>query len=1035
MSRLTAARSSVVLWPVLIALASSSARALDPEVPLAQMKVTRWGRDDGLPTDTVRRLARTPQGMILIGTEIGLVVFDGVTFTHHTVATQPGLPANSIEALLVHGDDVWIGTARGLAVWRDRTITALGDAEGVPATHIKELLVDRTGRLWILTAVGVFVRHHGAVQPIENERHEPRRPICSSGVELPDGSIALACTALRLWRDGRLAEPLIPEPRPTELALGPDGTLWFAADTGDIYRYTDGHAELVMSREDRVLMLHVDRHGALWVVGPGPGIQRRTADGRVEELLLPEGSRPAGARAIIEEPDGAMLFGTSEFGLVRVHDGATRILDRRSGGPTNVASVFVGRDGKVWLAGSSETALVAFDGARVERIASDVPVLTHLEEPDGTHWVGLPTGLGRVRAGAIEPEPLPVDSPVVFALARGREGALWIGTYSHGLLRRAAETALVKSADGRPLDVTALLIGKDERTLWVGTAKGVCRVPDMMAPTPIADCLDEARGGPPAMVLDMHEDRDGGLWLATFEGGLVRVRADGVAVLTERHGLPYANFYAILEDDAERFWISGPTGVVRLARRELDAVADGRSARVAPRFFGAADGLPVDETNGGSMTAARAPDGRLWFATPRGAVGIDPHAREPLRRSPPSVIEEVRVGARTLSLSGGTIEPGEGELVVRFTAPTLERARALRFRYRINGVEADWVDAGTRRVAVFTDLPPGRHDFRVQALAEGAADYGPEARLVIERSPAFSETAGFRLLVGAAFVLVLVLGHRWRVARILARKRELERVVGERTHELAEARDALAESNAGLERRVAEALMALRSAERMAAYGHAVASVAHEVRQPLFALGTTSFTLSQRLAERPDLAKIVSRLDRETKRLNRVMEELLDFAKPRGLALDWTPAAAVLNEAVEAFRAAHDPEAKLALDIVIDPTLPELRVDSARLQQVLVNLMHNAQKYARGMRSLGVRAERAGEDVVVVEVADDGQGIAPGDLERIFEPFFTTGGTGLGLAIARRIVEEHGGTITVSSSPEGTTFRITLPIGGPPGAP
>ncbi|MFO0748213.1 MAG: ATP-binding protein [Myxococcota bacterium] len=502
-----------------------------------------------------------------------------------------------------------------------------------------------------------------------------------------------------------------------------------------------------------------------------------------------------------------------------------------------------------------------------------------------------------------------------------------------------------------------------------------------------------------------------------------------------RQGLPWATVYALLPDSGGRLWMSGLTGLARVDGGALDAVADGRAPRLEPRVFGRGDGLPVDETNGGGNVAARGPDGRLWFATPRGTVFIDPAAVAEPPRSPASVLEEVRAGARRLARNGGEVAPDERTLLIRYTAPTFDRPDALRFRYRLDGVDADWVDAGSRRVAMYTGLDPGVRTFRVAALADGAADYGPEASIALELRPAFVETAVFKALLAALALALVALVHRWRTRQLVARQRLLGHLVDERTRELAHAQSELVALNADLEQRVDRAVTSLRAAERMAAYGHTVAGVAHEVRQPLFALGTTAFVLGDKLRDRPELAGELQLLDRETRRMNRVMEELLDFAKPRELLLGPTDLAGLVREAVDTFRAEHDPEARVPVTLALDEALGEVRLDAGRLQQVLVNLLHNAQKHAAGLTRVTVATLAAGPGRVAIEVGDDGRGIAPGDLERVFEPFFTTGGTGLGLAIARRIVVEHGGDMTVRSSAAGTTFRIELPLDGPAHAP
>ncbi|MCC6624960.1 MAG: hypothetical protein IT385_27180 [Deltaproteobacteria bacterium] len=1050
-----------MLLLALAALVPGRARALDPKVPLPQLGAAVWDREQGLPSEVVRALARGADGLVFVGTELGLVILDGVAVTRvdeETAAPGGGvLPSSAVEALLVVGDTLWIGTPRGLARWDRGLVRALEPDAELPAVRVHALLADRRGDLWVATDEGVFIGRQGRFAPLPkapDAPSDPVRSVCSALLELPDGAVAMACEELYLYRDGRLGAPIAGLADAAALALGADGSLWIGRGYGkgvgrigkDALAATGGvvaaaAVEPALERPDSAVVF-VDPEGALWVGGNGPTVIRRTGDGRAEELALPDGRTPHGCRSFLAEPTGAMLIGCA-IGVVRVSEGVVRILDTRSRAPKNPMTVYADRQGALWLADSDDASLGVFrDGALVRRHELAAPALAHLEARDGTHWIGTPAGLHRVAGDALEPVPVGEGPAVVLSLAEGPQGELWLTTGDRGVVRLSGGVATsVERAAGDPKQYTALLVTRDGKSLWVGTANGPCvlslagrpggaGLPAGPPPIGPLDCLDEARRGPGTLTITLHEDRAGAIWVGTFEHGLVRIAGGRAFVFRREHGLPFDTHYAILEDDEQRFWISGPAGVFRVARAELDAVDDGRAARVEVRRFGRDDGLPIDETNGGGVSASRARDGRLWFATPRGAVGFDPRRPDPVPRSPPALVEELRTGGRALSTRGETLEVDERDLLVRYTAPTFERAAGLSFRHRLDGVDAGWVDAGPRRVAMYNGLPPGRHVFRVAARAVGARDYGDEASFVVVVPPRFTETTAFKLILIALGALALYGIHRWRLARLVARQAELAHLVALRTRELALAKEALEEMNTNLEHKVAAAVDALRSAERMAAYGHTVAGVAHEVRQPLFALSTATFLLGQKLRDRPELVRDVQGLERETRRMNRVMEELLEFAKPRELLLGPAAIEALVREAVEIFRAEHDPDATTPLELALAPDLPAARVDVTRLQQVLVNLLHNAKKHAAGMTRVKVGARVEGERVVI-EVADDGRGIAPADLPRVFEPFFTTGGTGLGLAITRRIVEDHGGAITVESGTSGTTFRVALPIGGP----
>lgn len=1022
-----AATAVVALMP------TPMARALPVDVPLAQLSIRTWDRRDGLSTNMIDAVVETPDGLVWFGTQTGLYALDGVAVRRFTTSTTPELPADAIEALAVDGDVLWIGTPRGLGRYEAGVFRRVGPDAGIGAVRVFSLVVPRPGELWAGTTEGQLIGRNGRFAPLtERPGGPPVRHVCPAVASSGDGDMLLACDGLYAYRGGILGPALAVPPGAHEVAVGPHGEVWVGFTHAGVLRIDGGRSRPVVARPDGVTALYVDREGALWVGGAGPKMQRIAPDGRIDEVTLPDGRVVAGVKAFWEEPDGAMLIASGDTGLVRLSAGMFRVLDRRSGGPPETAAVFEDRGGTVWLSDPNAPELVGVGAAGIVRYPLSLPALSHLETAAGTHYVGTPTGLMKIVGDHLEAVPLGHDA-VIFSLVEAPDGAIWAAATADGLMRIAPDGAVteVKRPDGGNVRSMTIALSRDRQRLWVGTERDLCSIDGVAhgVGAPLV-CLGESAGVPSAAsTVSLYEDAAGSLWVGTYEHGLFRVKNGHAAVLMRAQGLPFDTAYEVFEDAEARLWFSGPLGIARAPRTALDAVADGRAATASVRLFDTADGLPVDEAYGAGMMGYQTGDGRLWFSTPGGAVEVDPRVPDPPVAPLTTVIEELRVGDRELPLAGGAVPDEDRTLLVRYTAPTLTHPREVRFRYRLDGVDGAWVDAGDRRIAMYTSLPPGRHVFHVAALAAHGAGFGPEATFAIDVDAAFSETLAFRLLLLAAGLAVLYLGLRLRVAQHVAREAHLGQLVTARTSDLAAAKGELETLNASLAERVTDAVAKLRASERMAAYGHAVAGVAHEVRQPLFALSTTAFVLKDKLRDLPELRGNVALLDRETQRMNRVMDELLDFAKPTALLLGCCEVQALLDDAVEVFRAEHDPERVVPITVDGEPGIGAVRVDRDRLQQVVVNLLSNAKKHAVGMTGVVLRA-RDDAASVVIEVVDDGPaGIPAGMMSQIFDPFFTTGGTGLGLAIARRIVEEHGGTLTVSSEPGRTTFRIALPRG------
>ena len=575
------------------------------------------------------------------------------------------------------------------------------------------------------------------------------------------------------------------------------------------------------------------------------------------------------------------------------------------------------------------------------------------------------------------------------------------------------------------------ILPEPEESAWVAMFGGGLRhlTPDG------GETLGTDQGLSNNRVLSLFRDAPGTLWIGTQGGGLCRLRDRDVICYTELDGLCGDTIFRIIEDDAGDLWMSSNAGVFRVRRDELDGLESGAIAQLSCNLYGRDDGIRAAECNGGTQPAGwKARDGRLWFPTPDGVVTVDPGRLVANAVVPPVHLLSVLAGNEPLALGvagEAAVRAGTRTFEFRYTAPSLRAPEQVRFRYALEGFDADWVEAGDRRTAFYTNLAPGAYRFRVTASNDARVwnETGDSVRFRL--APRFYETSWFYAgcllgagLLGGAFQLL-------RVRAMKIREAELTVQVEERTRELREATRQLEDVNRSLEDRVAAGIDALREAERMAAYGSMVAGVAHEVRHPIFVLRSAAHVLARDLRGREGLESQLGLLERETSRMSRLMDDLLQFAKPSELLRVHADAETMLREAAEIFRQSPSSEG-VQVEVEVERDLPKFHVDKDRLLQVLLNLMENASKHAAGMTTIRLRADREREgttSLLRLDVENDGEGIPEEEQERIFEPFFKKGrGAGLGLAIARRIVSEHGGRIEVASSPRGPTrFSIRLP--------
>jgi signal transduction histidine kinase/ligand-binding sensor domain-containing protein len=786
-------------------VASLSVAPLQAQSIPAQYVTRVWHTEQGLPQNSVNAMLQDRHGYLWVGTFGGLARFDGERFTLFDSANTPGFGSNEIFSLYEsHSGVLWIGTVDGgLIRLQDGVATTYTERDGLPNRWVTSIRGDAEGKVWINTANGGVA--HFAGTKLEAYPTHHGKAVREFFLQARDGSMWFRCgqDVVRFAADASMATLHSAKPTVFLVHEARDGSVWIALrDQYRLVRYYQGAFTDVplppLGRQEltsEVLLysfaMTEDANGELLVRTPA-GLSRIVNGGLSppEPLPLPVGpGELLKVRSLLVDRESNLWVGTVGTGLIRLRRAPLTAYGKDEGlSDSNFSSVFQDREGRIWLGGDL---LYWFDGHRFHLVPGVADVLAIAQTRDGDLWFGGYGGLYRLRSGVLS--HFNVEAPAVKIIFQDRQGTLWIGALTEdrpGGLYRFRDGKL-KQFPGIS-DVRAIVDDRDGG-LWLGGLEGLRYTRGGKTVT-----YDQKQGLSSNAVDDIHQDSTGTLWIATYGGGLNRLRDGQLKAITTKDGLPDSLLLGMLDDGAGNLWVSSNQCIFRLSLKELNDFVDGRISSVLPVSYGVAEGMRSTESNGGSPGGWKATDGRIWFPTLSGVVAIDPTAGN--RLPPPVVVEEAWANKLPLGRNERTsVPPGNNTFDFRFTAPSFSAPEKLRFKYRLEPFDRDWVESGTRRSAHYTNMDPGEYSFHVLAANNYGVWSGQEASVRFMLQPHFYQTNWFGALCAALLLALLWAAYQLRVRQLHHEfNMRMEERIGERTRIARDLHDTLLQSFHGI---------------------------------------------------------------------------------------------------------------------------------------------------------------------------------------------------------------------------------------------
>jgi len=788
-------------------------RALDPKKHVTQYLHTAWRIQDGSLPKGMYSITQTADGFLWFSASAPEVYrFDGVRFDSQTISVNGKTISPVIKLFGDRSGGLWAVGPQDLVRLKSGTPISHYDFDILSDRDLSE---DPDGSLWLLRPPGTAMNgplchvSDRGVQCFGKAEGQPI-PVAASFLRDADGGFWIGgLKALAHWHDG------VSEVYPIEalknitggtplmaLARAPDGSLWAGAmeTPPGLARVTEGSLKSFVTpnfdgRKIPVKTMIVDRDGNLWVGSLGQGIFRIRGD-VVEHYGRSEGLSSDNVNAIFEDREGILWIATPS-GIDRFRNPPITSFSSLEGLGMDLAlGVLAGRDGTIWVANGNSLDHIAGEKITSIRQGHGLPgeqPTSMLEDSAGNFWVGVDDDLYLLKNGHFQrfSGPHHESLGMVFGLAQDGEGNIWV--LCNSKLVRIRDFRVQEELVVPPFSQLRRIAADRHDGIWMVTAAG--------------DLLLLRKGTVQKYSLNisglsieqMVTLADGSV-LVTTSGGLVGLQRGEVQRMSSKNGLPCDSVISAVEDEDKRWWLSTDCGVVEFPNSELERWWANPEAMIQLRVFDALDGARTGDRPPFDNSTALSRDGRIWFATGTVVQVVDPATLSQKALPAETYIESVIVDRREVQLGDNLkLPPRPRDIQIDYTSPTFTVPQRVKFRYRLDPYDRDWHDAGTRRQAFYTDLPPGKYSFRVTASnGEDVWDDSP-ANLDFFVVPAYYQTNWFRALCAAAFFALLWTAYQWRIQQLQHQfDMTLDARVAERTRIARELHDTLLQSAHGL---------------------------------------------------------------------------------------------------------------------------------------------------------------------------------------------------------------------------------------------
>lgn len=1039
----------------------------------AEYLIRHYDTEDGLPVNTVNGMLQDAEGYLYTSTYDGLVRYDGYDFEVYNTGNTTGMLTNRLAGILEALDStLWLFNEGGTITSKNGSKFRTYTIAELPG-EITRIIQNSDGRIWVGGTKGIayFSPIDSTFKHIDFSISESIVNVLYPGLETD--IYVLTDDGLFVVEDNMASELLAKEhftissETVRDIHRISENQLWIIGTSGAfLFNINTGEVEQTIEKKSSEIILSstTNQQGGKHILTTDSGFYLLGEDDQpYKKLNIPFNSKELELSIYIKGTQGEQILIGKESVIINNQLVLEDII---------VKSVIVDNEGSLWI-GSDVNGLYQirrsyFKNIGTKQIPDFINIYSIIEDQEKTIWAcSFTTGIFRLQPSentnwTSSNSNLPNNlCKFVFEDADGsiyaglnfeglwkfsgedwnevdtssdlnggglyapevmhRKGnELLIGSFNSMAILENEELKLFDSEKSEELEGVQVIRESSKGELFVGTSgRGITKISgsDYTHYSTNNGVLSSNA------IRDIYLQSDDSLWVVTENHGLNRiVLSQNGKVLSSMHisirdGIPQNSLHRLIDDELGYFWISGNNGIFRVSKKSLNAYASGIITQLQIVSFTEADGMVNREANGGVYSAGiLTADKKVWFPTQKGISIIDPvmFGKSKNLDSPKPIIESIELSNQTIIIEGKsniTLPENERNIRVNFSAPNFAQQDRVSFNYILEGVNVTWQTAKQTRQAVFTNIPPGNHTFKISSARIGSKSI--ETVITITVPFFFYETLWFKVLVSFLGLGILFLGYLYRVRSLEQRQKMLANLVDEKTHELKEAAEEKTRFFTG---------------------------ITHELKTPLSLIISPIDDLVEE-SKSGTLNSTSSKLpliQRNSYRLKNLVDQILDVSKLNADAIKLKIQPVYLfqltRQIIGQFHSKLEQE-----EISVETSIPELDeliyVDKEAWERIIINLMSNAIKFSPVKSTIRV-SFIVKETTIEITVVDEGKGIAPENHHKVFNYLYqeegdkAAEGTGIGLFLVKGLIEEMGGTIQLKSKlGEGADFTISLPKG------